>query len=552
MLPLETFTQNPAPLGNLALSAVIAFVPLLVVFVCLGVFKLKAHWAALAGLGTGLLIAIVAFKMPAALALLAATQGAAYGLFPIQWIVITAILIYQLAVVSGRFEYLRATFDTVSDDPRVQAVLIAFCFGGLLEALAGFGAPVAITATMIIALGVAPIRAAVAVLMANTAPVAFGSLAIPIITAAGLTGIPAFEIGAMTGRQAPFLALIVPVLLLLLVDGVRGVKECWPVGLMTGASFGLSQFLTSNYLSTELTDIVAALVGLAATVAFLRVWRPTGSAEARTRFADETERFTGVRPQPVERRTLTGRQVFEGLFPYLLVIVVFSVVNLIPAVKKAFASTDLKFGWPGLDGSILDASGKAIGTTVFKLNLLFNPGTLLLICCVIVALVFKITPKAFWNEFVATMYKLRWSILTVASVLSLAYVLNLSGQTISIGTWIAGTGVAFAFLSPVLGWIGTAVTGSDTSANALFAKLQQTAGQHTGIDPTLLVAANTTGGVIGKMVSPQNLAIAAASVKLDGQESVLFRRMLPWSLGLLLALCTLVYLQSNVLSFMIP
>lgn len=405
---------------------------------------------------------------------------------------------------------------------------------------------------MIIALGVSPIRAATAVLMANTAPVAFGSLAIPITTPSGITGIPAFEIGAMTGRQAPLLAAFVPLLVLLLVDGFRGVREVWPVALVTGLSFAGAQFITSNFVSTELTDIVAALVGLVVTVLFLRLWHPRGGEEARTRFADETERLTGVHPVHSERERLTPNLVFQGLFPYLLVVVVFSLVNMVPPIKAALTATDIKIHWSGLDGNILDAAGNAVTTTGFKLNWLMNPGTLLLLCCIVVALYYRIDARTFVSEFRSVIYRLRWAILTVASVLSLAYVMNLSGQTISIGTWIAAAGAAFAFLSTLLGWFGTAVTGSDTSANALFSKLQQTAGDQTGISPTLLIAANTTGGVIGKMVSPQNLAIAAASVKMDGEESTLFRKMLPWSLGLLLLLCTLVFLQSTALSFMVP
>ena len=549
LLPLDTFQQPLAPvMGSLAASALIGLLPLLVVFLLLGVVKAKAWVAGLSGLATAILVAVLAFKMPVGLALLSATEGAAYGLFPIQWIVITAILIYQLAVTSGRFAYLRDTFNAVSEDPRVQSLLIAFCFGGLLEALAGFGAPVAITATMIIALGVAPLRAAGAVLMANTAPVAFGSLAIPITTAAGLTGLPAFTIGAMTGRQAPFLALVVPLLLVLIVDGFRGVRETWPVALVTGLSFAAAQFVTSNFVSTELTDIVASLVGLAAAVAFLRVWQPRGGAEARERLAGEC----ATPPPAVTRTELTPSRVFQGLFPYLLVIAVFSVYNLIPAVKAAFASTDIKIRWPGLDGAVLDATGAAITTTTYKLNWLGNPGTLLLICCVIVAIAFRISPAKVWRDFTDILYKLRWATVTVMSVLSLAYVMNLSGQTISIGTWFAGTGMAFAFFSPILGWFGTAVTGSDTSANALFAKLQQAAGLKVGIDPNLLVAANTTGGVVGKMVSPQNLAIAAASVGLEGGESALFRKMLPWSLGILFFVCVLVYLQATALGWMVP
>ena len=563
------FTQKLDPVANsLAASAVVGIVPLLVVFLLLGVFKTKAYVAALSGLVAAILVAVLAYHMPVGLALLAGTQGGVFGVVPIMWIVLCAIWLYQLTVTSGRFEDLRDVFDSISDDPRIQALLIAFCFGGLLEALAGFGAPVAITATMIIALGVAPLRTAGTVLLANTAPVAFGAIAIPITTAGALTGIPAAQIGAVTGRQAPILALFVPLLLLLIVDGRRGLREVWPVALVTGLGFALAQFVTSNYISVELTDIVASLAGLAGAVIFLRFWQPVGSAEARDRLAAERDAqmgagtFTAHVPRP-----LTAHRVWMGLFPYLLVVAVFSASKLVtpiknflvgnPAVKNAAGAqidfgTDVKIAWPGLDGHVLGANGKPVGATVYTLPWLSSPGTLLLICGIIVALVYRVSASTAAKDFLDTVRKLKTAILTVASVLALAYVMNLSGQTITIGTWVAGTGAFFAFLSPVLGWFGTAVTGSDTSANALFAKLQATAGAKAGIDPTLLVSANTTGGVVGKMVSPQNLTIAASSVKLDGKESVILRTMLPWSLGLLLFLCVLVYLQSTVLSWMLP
>jgi lactate permease len=565
----EDFTQELAPVGgNLAVSALAGLLPLLVVFLLLGVVKTKAYAAALAGLGTAVLVAVLAFAMPAQLALLAATQGGVFGAFPIMWIVLCALWLYQLTVTSGRFEDLRSTFDVVSEDPRVQAVLIAFCFGGLLEALAGFGAPVAITATMLISLGVAPLRAAGTVLLANTAPVAFGAIAIPITTAATLTGIPAGEIGAVVGRQAPILATVVPLLLLLIVDGRRGVREVWPAALVTGLSFAVAQFATSNFLSVELTDIVAALVGLAATVLFLRVWTPVGAHEAHERLtadraveaaAAQAAGTSGGVATAARSRTataegsLTSGRIWMALFPYLLVIAVFSVSKLVPAVKTFLAGTDRKIGWPGLNGHVLASSGKPITSTVYTFGWLSNPGTLLLLCGIIVAVVYRVAPGTVAADFAATLTKLKLAILTVMSVLALAYVMNFSGQTITIGTWIAGTGAFFAFLSPVLGWIGTAVTGSDTSANALFAKLQATAGAKAGIDPTLLVSANTTGGVVGKMISPQNLTIAASAAGLDGQESAILRRVLPWSLGLLLFLCTLVFLQSTpVLGWMLP
>ncbi|MFP5369565.1 MAG: L-lactate permease, partial [Actinomycetes bacterium] len=275
------FQQQLAPLGSVTVSALVALLPLLTIFVLLGGLRWKAHWAGLASLVVA--IAVAAYGMPVGLAVLAATEGAVFGLFPIMWIVFTAIWLYQITVVSGRFEDLRAAFHLISDDPRVQAIIIAFCFGGLLEALAGFGAPVAITGVMLMALGFSAVRAAVVVLLANTAPVAFGAIGTPIITAGTLTGIDYNEIGAYVGRQTPLLALIVPALLVLMVDGKRGLKQTWPVALSVGITFAVGQFIASNYLSVELTDIVAALAGLAAAVITLRVWTPKGGEEAAER-----------------------------------------------------------------------------------------------------------------------------------------------------------------------------------------------------------------------------------------------------------------------------
>lgn len=562
------FQQDPEPLGSLWLSALVALLPLVAIFVTLGALRWKAHWAGLAALVVAVAVAVAAFGMPVHLALLSATEGAVFGLFPIMWIVFTAIWLYQLTVAAGRFEDLRAAFGLISDDPRVQAIIIAFCFGGLLEALAGFGAPVAITGVMLMALGFSPVRAAVVVLLANTAPVAFGAVGTPIITAGTLTGIPYNEIGAVVGHQTPVLAFIVPTLLVLLVDGKRGVRQVWPVALVIGLAFAVAQWLAATYLSVELTDIVASLAGLAAGVVLLRFWQPRGGAEAM-----ETLRIERTTDAPVEdpggdgggsvateQRTLAERsqalsvgRLFMAFAPYLLIIVVFSVAKLVGPVSTFLAGTDLKIGWPGLDGQVLGASGDPVSTTTYSFQWLSSPGSLLLICGIGVAVMYRLTPATAVREFAATAYKLRFAFLTVATVLALAYVMNLSGQTISIGTWIAGTGAAFAFLSPILGWLGTAVTGSDTSANALFATLQQTAAEQAGLDPHLMVAANTSGGVVGKMISPQNLTIAATAVGIAGRESELFRRTILWSVGLLAVLCVLVFLQSTpVLGWMLP
>ncbi|TDT34436.1 L-lactate permease [Naumannella halotolerans] len=560
------YTPELAPIAqSLALSSLIAALPLLTVFVTLGVLRWKAHFAGLAGLAVALLVAIVGYKMPIHLAGLSATQGIVFGLFPIMWIVLNAIWLYELTVASGRFEDLRKVINRISDDPRIQAVMIAFGFGGLLEALAGFGAPVAITGVMLLAVGFTPMRAATVVLLANTAPVAFGAIGIPIITAGNLTGIDYHTIGAYVGHQTPVIALFVPLFLVLLADGRRGVTQVWPLALVVGAVFAVTQWVSATWISTELTDIIASLSAIAAAVIMLRFWKPQGSAEARERLLRERiaeEEATGQEPTgtpgggvdtvTVTTTDLTTRRVVMALFPYLLVIAVFSLAKLWTPLTNALAATDVKIPWPGLHGSIVNSAGEAVSSTTYTLTWLSGAGSLLLICGVITAIVYRVGARRTIGLWGATVSKLRFSILTVGAVLGLAYVMNQSGQTITIGTWIAGTGAAFAFLSPILGWLGTAVTGSDTSANALFATLQQAAAERAGLDPTLLVAANTSGGVVGKMISPQNLAIAATAVGLVGRESEIFRKVIGWSIGLLLALCLLVGLQSSVLSWMLP
>jgi len=581
---VDHFTPTTDPvLNSVAWSAIVGLLPLLTFFILLAVVKTKAHVAGAFALLVALVVGIAAFHMPAGLAVLSATQGGVFGAFPVLWIVVMAVWLYQVTVLSGRFEDLRRVFDVIGGgDVRLQAVLVAFCFGGLLEALAGFGAPVAITATMLLALGLPPLRAAAAVLVANTAPVAFGAMAIPITTAAGLTGLHATDIASIVGRQAPLLATFVPLILLYIIDGRRGLKDCWPAALVVGGSFAVAQFLCSNFFSYELTDILASLVGLGAAVVFFRMWKPKGSAAARERLGVATDAVAGgtaaqsrgsqdagkagvVTAEKATDGGLTPTRTWLALFPYFLVIVVFGIAKLwkLGVDLPAFlAATDIKIPWPILHDALVSADGKPVSSTVYTFQWLSSPGTLLLITGLLVALVyskyddggrFRLSFGDAVQEIGRTIFKMRWAGLTIITVLALAYVMNNSGQTVSIGTWLAGTGSFFAFLSPVLGWLGTAVTGSDTSANALFAKLQQTAGLKAGIDPNLLVAANTSGGVVGKLISPQNLAIAATAVNLDGQESVILRKVVGWSVALLLVLCTLAFLQSTpVLGWMLP
>jgi lactate permease len=631
---LDQYTIDIDPIaGSVALSAIFAALPLLTLFVLLGALRVKAWIAGLVSLAVSLAVAVVVYSMPVGQALLSATEGAAFGFFPILWIVLNAIWVYNLTVASGHFDVLRRSFERVSPDMRIQAIIIAFCFGALLEALAGFGTPVAITVVMLMALGFRPIHAAAVALIANTAPVAFGALATPIITLGTVTSgasddprLNADTLGAMVGRQTPILAVIVPLVLVMVVDGRRGLRQTWPAALLAGLSFGLAQFVAANYISVPLTDIIAALVSAAVVVGLLRVWHPVespdlhaerattvggsidraagGDGDQRGRTGDRGRRTGGAATAgetlgeaPGERQARSGRdaavatagaggggaaagdggaaggrdggagaggtgggvrlpdrgaEVARAYAPYLIIIAIFSIAN-IGAIKDALAKEPwtVKFAWPGLD--ILTTAGQPLASVTFTFNWLPAAGTLMILAGILTALVLKVSAKRALKAYVDTYVELRYAIVTVMAVLALAYVLNQSGQTNTLGAFLAGTGGAFVFLSSILGWIGVAVTGSDTSANALFGALQVQTAARAGLDPVLLAAANSSGGVMGKMISPQNLAIAAGAVGMAGREGEIFRKVLGWSLGLLLFMCVLVTLQGTpVLGWMIP
>jgi lactate permease len=559
------YTQDFNPVSDsLGLTAIFAVLPILTLFVLLGGLKLKAQWAALIALAMAMAVAMIVYGMPVDQTGLSALEGATFGLFPIMWIVVAAIWVYNMTVETGHFAVLRRSFGAISEDQRIQAVIIAFCFGALLEALAGFGTPVAITAVMMIALGFRPIKAAAIALVANTAPVAFGAIAIPITTLSEITGLDKGDLGAMVGRQTPFLALIVPLILIGMVDGRRGIRQAWPVAVVGGLTFAVGQFACSNFISVELTDIVAALLSTAAIVAFLRVWTPgepllaedtAPSGRFQRPAAAGASIHDPVMEKEVARRDDTTRDskldVLRAYAPYLIIIVVFSIAQ-IPAVKNKLAESPwtTTFQWPGLD--VRTPDGEAVSSLTFNLNWLPAAGTLMLISGLITMAVLGVSPGRALRVFGRTLDQLKWAIVTVASVLALAYVMNQSGQTITLGLWAAGAGAFFAFLSPMIGWLGVAVTGSDTSSNALFGALQVTAAKDAGVSQTLLAAANSSGGVLGKMISPQNLAIGAAAVGMAGQEGDLFRKVLGWSIVLMLAMCALVYLQSTaVLDWMV-
>jgi lactate permease len=563
---LADFQQDYSPISDsLGLSSLVAILPLLVLFVLLGVVRMRAWLASLIAVVVAAVVAIAVYSMPVLDTIDSGLMGAAFGFFPIMWIVINAIWIYNLTVYTGHFDVLRRSFASISDDQRVQAIIIAFCFGALLEALAGFGTPVAISAVMLIALGFRPIKAATIALVANTAPVAFGALAVPITTLAGVTGLPVDDLGAMVGRQTPILAIFVPLALVFIVDKWRGLRQMWPPALVCGVVFGVFQYLSSNFWSVPLADIVAALASALAVLLFTRVWHakesyteadtePDGAGVASPR-ADGAEGGAGVgtrteaEPKVVDSRA----EVWRAYAPYIVIIVVFVLATRVPAItgtpptKPGESGTGLEFvtqiiNWPGLH--IINEAGKPVATT-FKLNYLSAAGTLLLISGLLTMLLLRIGVRSALRAYGRTLDQLKFAILTVMLVLALGFILNQSGQTTTLGLYVAGAGGLFALFSPLLGWLGVAVTGSDTSSNSLFGLLQVTAAHQAGLSQVVMAAANSSGGVLGKMISPQNLAIATAAVGLQGREGDLFRRVFGWSVGFVLFMCLLVYLQTT-------
>ncbi|GGP96944.1 lactate permease [Actinomadura coerulea] len=540
---------------SLGWSSLVAALPLAVLFVLLGGVRMRAWLASLIALAVALAVAVWAYGMPAGQALLAGSEGAAFGFYPILWIVINALWVYNITVATGHFDVLRRSFARVSDDGRLQAVLIAFSFGALLEALAGFGTPVAVTSVMLIALGFPPLKAAVLALTANTAPVAFGAMATPILTLGKVTGESSDTLGAMVGRQTPILAVFVPLVLVTIVDGRRGLRETWPVALLCGAAFGAAQYVTANFVSVPLADVVASLVSAAAVVLAVRTRPSAASAKPAPVAGGAADEPTPEFAARVEGRDGGGApdsraEVARAYAPYAIIIAVFVVCQIGP-VKDLLDRATRTFSWPGLH--LEGPSGGPLALPTFTLNHLTTPGTQMLVAGLITMAALGVGLGRAGRAYRATLVQLRWAIITVMAVLALAFVMNASGQTVTLGTWMAGAGGAFALLSPILGWLGTAVTGSDTSSNSLFGSLQVTAADKADLPAVLMAATNSSGGVLGKMVSPQNLAIAAAAVGLDGREGDIFRRVVLWSLLFLAGMCVLSGLQSTaVLGWMVP
>lgn len=557
------YQQELSPLGSLALSALVAALPLLVLFVLLGVFKMRAWLASLIGLGLAIGVALAAYSMPVDQVGLSALSGFAFGVFPAMWVVVNALWIHNMTVRSGAFDVIQRSFVAVSSDKRIQGLVIAFCFGAVLEALAGFGAPVAICAVLLVSIGLSPLKAATAALVANTAPVAYGAVGLPIITLAAVTDLPVRELSRMTAHQVPLLALLVPFVLMFILDGRRGLRETWPVALVCAVSFAGTQFLMASFGPFQLTDIAAGLVSALAVVTFVMrspKWRDAPAPDLAD--SDGTGAVPGPAPAgsaggggvttapdlDLARDTLRDRLV--AFSPYIVVIALFSIAAL-PPVKELLARSTVVVDWPGLN--IVDQAGEPSSVNVFTFDWLANGGSVLLIAGVISAVLLRLSVRAMMRSYRETLVQVRMAAVTVTSVLAMAYVMNASGQTVTMGVFLAGAGGWFALISPLLGWFGVTVTGSDTSSNSLFGALQVAAAHKTGMSDVLLASANTSGGVLGKMLSPQNLAIGAAAVGLSGREGELFRKVLVATAIFLPLMCLLVFLQStSVLGWMVP
>ena len=545
---VETWKQVYTPIGDggYVLPALVAGIPLYVLFYMLAVKRAKGHFAAGAALLAALGIAVTMWGMPVKLAVSSTLYGAAIGLFPIVWIVITAIWVYNMTVESGQFEIIKSSLACVTEDRRLQAILIAFAFGSFIEGTAGFGTPVAITAAMLVGLGFNPLYAAGLCLIANTAPVAFGALGIPIIAVAELTKLDLMKISSIVGRQLPFLSIIVPLWLSVTMCGFKRSMEVLPAIIVAGVCFAGSQFVVSNYVGPMLPDVISAIVTIVGMFLFLKVWKP----KSIWRFADEPA-TTG----PATCSYSSG-EVLRAWMPWLVLAAAVFVWGLkdAQAILNAVTTTP---EWPALHNLVIKTAPivakDAAYAAKFKFNWLSSPGSAVFVAGILSVLILPNYGfgKAF-SCFFRTIKQLRFPIVTIAMIVGLAYIMNYSGMSSSLGLAFTLTGNWFPFFAPIIGWLGVFLTGSDTSSNLLFGNLQQTTANQIGVDPALCVAANSSGGVTGKMISPQSISVATAAANMVGHEGDLFRFTLKHSIAMLLFVCVITYLQAYTLNWMLP
>jgi lactate permease len=543
-----TWSQNYAPLGSVGVSALIAVLPVVTLLGLLAIWRVRAQFAALAALFVAAVIAIGVYHMPARLALAAAVYGGAFGLFPIGWILLNAIFIYNLSVETGQFAVLQKQLSGVSRDRRIQALLIAFSFGAFIEGAAGFGAPVAITGALLIGLGFRPLEAAKLALIGNTAPVAFGSLGIPLVTLAKVTNLDLQALSAMVGRQLGLVSIIIPFWLIVAQVGWRGMIGVWPACLVTGVTFGATQFLVSNYHGPWLVGIASATVSMISLVVLMKFWRP-----AKDQLASAEVTATD---QPLA--SLTG-PAWKAWLPWIF-LSLFVFLSGLPVIKNFLNSVFApNFHVPLLDDAVLRVPPVVANPTpehaVFSFNALSATGTALLLAGILAGLCLQLGPKRILQIYWRTIWRVRVSLLTIAIMLALGYTTRYSGTDTTMGLALAATGFLFPFFSPLIGWLGVALTGSDTSSNVLFGNLQQVTAQQLNLPPILMAASNSSGGVMGKMIDAQSIVVASVATggRPDSPDAGTVLRSVFWhSLALAILMGLLVMLQAYVFRWMIP
>jgi lactate permease len=549
-----TWTQSYFPIaGSLPLSALVAAIPVVVLLGALAFFHVKAHWAALLGLACALAIAIVVYKMPANMAFTAAVNGALYGLLPIGWIVLNAIFVYDITVATGKFEVVKHTIAGLASDRRIQLLLIGFSFGAFIEGASGFGTPVAICAAMLIGLGFAPLPAAGLALIGNTAPVAYGALASPVIGLQKVTQLPMDQLSAMIGRQLPFFSCIIPFWLIWTMAGFEGMMEVWPMCLVVGVTFAIPQFLVSNFIGPSLVDIIAALISIGAGYAFLKVWQPK-----------RIWRFPGeAHATEADTVKVSSRDAWVAWMPWI-VLSIFVFIWGLPQVKDFFngkghgwaSITNPVWQMPGLHNMVF--RGPPVVTkpapegATYALNWISATGTSLFLAGIVSGVLLGLSPGRLIRIFIGTLDRVKYSLLTIAAMLAIGFTTRYAGSDATMGLAFAATGAAFPFFSPLLGWLGVALTGSDTASNVLFGNLQQITAQKVGISPILAAASNSSGGVMGKMIDAQSIVVAGVATGQEGGEGAILRFVFWHSLVLACLVGVLVFLQANFFTGMIP
>ena len=538
-----TWLQVYDPLGNPFLSTLVAAIPIVVLLGSIALLKIRIHYAALLGLAVALIIASQVYRMPTSAAVATTVYGAAYGLFPIGWIILNLIFLYQLTVKKGLFEVLRSNLATLAPDPRIQVILIAFCFGAFFEGAAGFGTPVAVTAAILMQLGFKPLQACGLSLIANTAPVAFGALGTPIIALSGVTGIDMLALSKMAGRQLPFFSIIVPFWVVWAFAGFRGMIAVWPAALVAGVAFAIPQFLVSNFHGPWLVDIVASICSMAALIGLLKIWRP---------------RDTQANPTPVTHAS-NPALVRKAWVPWILLSLLVFVWG-VPKFKRAADSVSApSFKVPSLHQVVVRTPPVVPPPTptqptkpedaIFKLNWLSATGTGILVAAILAGFIMGFSVREMFSTYLDTLVRVRFSLVTIAAMLALGYVTKYSGTDATLGLALAKTGGLYPFFGTLLGWLGVALTGSDTASNVLFGSLQKITAEQTGVSPTLMAAANSSGGVMGKMVDAQSIVVASTATNWYGHEGAILRYVFFHSIALACLVGLLVFLQARVPPF---